>query len=1263
MNRTAILGTAIESSGAKRGADEVKGALDGISASATRASASVKAATTAVTKSVQDEAVALRQVTSALTTTTAATSSLTAAQTAQKASLNEIFPELQQMRSQLDAAGRQLNATATGQRAMASATATATAATAASVPVTGGATVGLQAFAAAMTARTAATTAGAAASRLFTTALGAMGGPLGVILTGLTALPIILDKIEEGKRKAARETENYRESLEKLSPAARESAVALEQAFQAQLRSERRTSLGDLRERDRLIAESETRITELRRASTDAANKAAREQEKVFAGQVRETENVRKATILLRQEGELSAKAFLAAASTWERSFDSSRSFARALAELSPEAIKLRDSALEAARAQKVLEDQQNAGTRAAKEARDAKRALAAAEREADRENKQHERTLRDILGILEDKNEVLVKQNALWVASAKSVEEDRKAVEKAIKTRKEFAASALAAKENEAFMVGLRDLPAAQREPLRRAYLEREAADTYGFTPEQAKRFVDAQYAIDAANRKTREWYDSLRDVAGVVQLIAAGLGERNVAQAATGAQSLFSGIQRANSLTDKAGNAVSFGTALSGGAGLSGFLGAAGGAGAIVGGIVQIGQALDLFGERAREEARVLRERAKTFNAALAEFGQGERTALGGALQTNLNNALQLARGSGYTGGGFFSSADIDAAARETFRKAFDDLKNVNKEMLLLSDQLTRLADAVRKNEAVITERLAFEERLARGELDTRKLRAQGADEEAAALARQLAGQKEVRDAVLRFGADSAYVAHLKEVLQIEEAAAQAIALRTAEQRAFDTRMGNAGLTARLLGAQGDPMADELRAYIQAEQELRDAREKGLDIALLVAAQEAERMQRRVQQEQEAQQKQLGYAAREAALTNSINAQLIQKAAQWQAELNALSPTDTAGRERVNTLNQAEWERMRAGFRSQADSLMGGYAMGAEGNAVTRAVMQATLDRANAEKQLKEYLDAGIISQREYADTLENVNITTRRAIEEAKRAQERDRIGFEADTAARRASLNPMDRFAAKAAYDQQGFAEYQAAYDNALKLRDAGTITNDMFVNFVAILNQQFSPAVRDAAWATAEAARIMGQNLSTLQQQWGVFGTDADGQLSDLTGLYGFSGMTPAQIQALFTKVTPGQELSATQLQTNDQVANWWAAYRRSQAAQAPLDTPAGSVGGAATMPSWNPGRMADPMVLGGDSVTMRSAASMTETSATRLIDFASAQLSVQREILAELRGRRSQSSDLLGPALVDRLDRAFGTRAADSDLLLNGRVS
>ncbi|MBX9853923.1 MAG: hypothetical protein K2Y26_00230 [Gemmatimonadaceae bacterium] len=1273
MTRIATLGTAIDSSGAKKGADEVKGALDGISASATRASTSMQAATTAVTKSVNEEATALRQVTAALGTTTSATTTLTAAQAAQKQTLDQIFPELQQLRTRLTEAGVQLNASSAGHRAMAASTVASTAATAASTPVTSGATVGLQAFAAAMAARTTATAAGTVASRAFSVALGAMGGPLGVVLTALTALPLVLKAVEDRQRAAKERTDDYREALEKLSPAARESAIALEQAFQAQLRSERRTGLGEIRERERLLVESEGRITELERVQSEQLTAQLKEQATTLARLRAEQTDAAASAERFAQAGAESAAAFDRAAAAWRSSTDGTKAFATAYAEGDKFARQLAGTTESLTRALTAKADAIKADAEAMKDA-----ARAATELQ-----KAQEKELRLLRDILDTRMSYRQQANTgtltspLGLGDAKDVDRQVQAIAKA---REEIALTIAqrqkdiawmreeikATQEGEAALQRLR-VARAQERAVAEARAKLPAGAVLGIGEEQQIRDTVKEHAevtreLELMNRKTREWYDSLRDVAGVVQLIASGLGERNVAQAATGAQSIFSGIQRAGAITNKAGDVVGLGGALSGAAGLSGVLTGVGSVGAIVGGFTQIAQALDLFGDREREIARQLAERAKAFNAALADFAAPNRTALGGAVQGNLNSALQLARGSGYTGSGFLSVDDIDAAARDAFRRAFEDLKNVNKELLLLSDQLTRLAVAARNNEAVLSERVAFEERLARGELAARKLRADGADEEAAALARRLAGEKEVREAVLRFGADSPYLTHLKDVLAAEEAAAQAGAMRVAEQRAFERRNGDMGSVERLLRAQGDPTADVVRDTIQAERELREARERGYDIALLLAAQEAERIQRRIQQEQQEQQRQLGYAAREAALTNAINAQLIQKAAQWQAELNALSPTDTAGRDRVNQLNEAELLQMRAGFRSQAEGIMGNAALGAETNSVTRAVMQATMERAAAEKQLKEYLDAGIISQQEYADTLRNVTDATARAIEEAKRQQERDRLGFGADLAARQASLNPMDRVAARVAFDTQGLSEYQAAYDNAVKLRDAGTITNQMFVDFVSVLNQQFSPAVRDAAWATQEAARIMSQNLSTLNQQWAVFGTDAGGQLGDLSSLYGFGGMTPDQVRGLFTKVTPGTELSAQQLQVNEQVANWIAAYNRWQSSQ-PRNMENAAAGPAPTMPTWNPGRMADIPVLGGDSVTYRSAASMTETSATRLIDFASAQLSVQRRILQVLEEKTGAGpSDLLAPAVLDRLDTAFGTRQTDSALLIGGRV-
>ncbi len=1132
------------------------------------------------------------------------------------------------------------------------------------------------------------TTVATQATRLFGTAMGALGGPVGIALTAVNLLPLAFRATEEAMAKSRREVEDYRKSLGGLSDSALAASIATERQYQAQLRSESRTTLGGVRQRDRLIDASNARITELERVQSEQLTAQLKEQATTLARLRAEQTDAAASAERFAQAGAESAAAFDRAAAAWRSSTDGTKAFATAYAEGDKFARQLAGTTESLTRALTAKADAIKADAEAMK---DATRAAADL-------HKAQEKELRLLRDILDTRMSYRQQANTgtltspLGLGDAKDVNQRVQAIAKA---REEIALTIAqrqqdiawmreeiqATKEGEAALQRLR-VARAQERAVAEARAKLPAGGVLGIGEEQQIRDTVAEHAkvsreLELMNQKTREWYDSLRDVAGVVQLIASGLGERNVAQAATGAQSIFSGIQRASGITNKAGEAVGLGGALSGAAGLSGVLTGVGSVGAIVGGFTQIAQALDLFGDREREIARQLAERAKAFNAALTDFAAPNRTALGSAVQGNLNSALQLARGSGYTGSGFLSVEDIDTAARDAFRRAFDDLKNVNKELLLLSDQLTRLAVAARNNEAVLSERVAFEERLARGELSARKLRADGADEEAAALARRLAGEKEVREAVLRFGADSAYVDHLYKVLAAEEAAAQAGAMRVAEQRAYERRTGDMGSVERLLRAQGDPTADVVRDTIQAERELREARERGYDIALLLAAQEAERIQRRIQQEQQEQQRQLGYAAREAALTNSINAQLIQKAAQWQAELNALSPGDVAGRNRVNTLNEAELLQMRAGFRSQAEGIMGNAALGAETNSVTRAVMQATMERAAAEKQLAEYYNAGIISAQEYADTLENVTIATARAIEEAKRAVERDRLGFEADLAGRRSSLNPMDRGAAKVAYDAMGKAEYQAALDNALKLKEAGTITNSVFMDFIAVLNEQFSPAMRDAAWQVSETVRLINQGLNTLSQQWTVFGTDPEGQLSDIGKLYGFDGLTKEEIQNLFTKFTPGTELTPGQVAQNNAVFQWITAANRVEQKQAADRQAKANMGlSSGGVPSWNPGRAPDIPILGGDSVSYRSSASMTETSAARMIDYASSQLAVQRRILQILEEKVGAESgarpDLLGPALaqprrlseadIEEIDRALGSRRQHYELLAVGRV-
>lgn len=81
--------------------------------------------------------------------------------------------------------------------------------------------------------------------------------------------------------------------------------------------------------------------------------------------------------------------------------------------------------------------------------------------------------------------------------------------------------------------------------------------------------------------------------------------------------------------------------------------------------------------------------------------------------------------------------------------------------------------------------------------------------------------------------------------------------------------------------------------------------------------------------------------------------------------------------------------------------------------------------------------------------------------------------------------------------------------------------------------------------------------------------------------------------------------------------------------------------------------------------LGGESSVLRGAQSITETSAMRLVDYAASQLAVQRDILAELRGRQAGSGAdrLLGTASASGLDQWLGTAASDQSRLVYGTLA
>ncbi len=244
-----------------------------------------------------------------------------------------------------------------------------------------------------------------------------------------------------------------------------------------------------------------------------------------------------------------------------------------------------------------------------------------------------------------------------------------------------------------------------------------------------QIKAFVDLQRRIRENKKDTDTWADSLQSIVGIVQLIASAFGDagKEIAKAATGAQSILSGLDAAKSIKDAAGNGVSFGKAIGGSAGFGAQAAAIGSAGAVLGGVLQLADALDIFGDRARERAKKIREDAEAFKRALDEYLIVTRTSLEEALRDNATKG-----------------ADIKS-------KRINDAGFINngREAQALVDDLKKLDDIMRQNDATIRARFAQEEKAALADIGVRTLRAAGLTAEAEALKKQIANEKELADA----------------------------------------------------------------------------------------------------------------------------------------------------------------------------------------------------------------------------------------------------------------------------------------------------------------------------------------------------------------------------------------------------------------------------------------------------------------------------------------------------------------------------------
>lgn len=286
----------------------------------------------------------------------------------------------------------------------------------------------------------------------------------------------------------------------------------------------------------------------------------------------------------------------------------------------------------------------------------------------------------------------------------------------------------------------------------------------------------------------------EGLSLAAGAAAGIATAFGDagRNMSTLLSGASQMLTALERGQRAgvfdtgkKDTKGNAiienVGFLGALSGKAGLGAAATATASALSMVAGVAQVANALDLFGNKGREQARLLRERAAEFNKALAEFAIASRTDLEDKLRQNLADASRVANAGGFSGD--FTSVEQIREQAKTFREIVAAGKigdaNLSKKgaeaLRGFAEQLDKLADTATDNEAKL--RVANEASIQRlrDDLNVRKIAlalgndAADQDRQRLELERQ---ELEIRD---RYGIQAEdYIADLIAITRAEQALA---------------------------------------------------------------------------------------------------------------------------------------------------------------------------------------------------------------------------------------------------------------------------------------------------------------------------------------------------------------------------------------------------------------------------------------------------------------------------------------------------------
>lgn len=288
-----------------------------------------------------------------------------------------------------------------------------------------------------------------------------------------------------------------------------------------------------------------------------------------------------------------------------------------------------------------------------------------------------------------------------------------------------------------------------------------------------------------------------------GLALVQVLGQGNTKIGSMLAGVLSLGKGIESISTLAQKAGG---FKALFSTGAGVASALP---GLGTIAGGLVAISQAVDLFGSKAKERERQLRERAREFNDALDDFLIVQRTSLEQSLANQIKQAEAL-RQQAVAASGIKINPDADVRIKSTddIRKQIEELNGlsqltgipvgVRESILKYRDALQGILKTAEENEALLRAQNAAEISRLTDNLEVRRLSVAGLTDEASAERDRLDQLETERQLREKYGdAVEDYIRQLREVTAAEQAAAAAARERANALSELDDQLAILGGT----------------------------------------------------------------------------------------------------------------------------------------------------------------------------------------------------------------------------------------------------------------------------------------------------------------------------------------------------------------------------------------------------------------------------------------------------------------------------------